>query len=109
MGHDHEEVGLLESQFLDFFLVVGGLALEDDLLGVHGMPLLVLDPLLEVGDLSGTDSTVCVGSISMENTSPFRFFILIFIVSLEKFINAQESSAKKTGRPINIIEWIEHH
>jgi hypothetical protein len=87
LGHDHEEVGLLESQFLDFFLVVGGLALEDDLLRINRVPLLVLDLLLQVGDLNGRASTVWVGSISTENTSPFRFFILIFIVSLEKFIN----------------------
>lgn len=93
MGHDHEEVGLLESQFLDFFLVVGGLALEDDLLRINRVPLLVLDLLLQVGDLNGRASTVWVGSISTENTSPFRFFILIFIVSLEKFINGQEFSA----------------
>ena len=93
MGHDHEEVGLLESQFLDFFLVVGGLALEDDLLRINRVPLLVLDLLLQVGDLNLRASTVWVGSISTENTSPFRFFILIFIVSLEKFINGQEFSA----------------
>jgi hypothetical protein len=93
LGHDHEEVGLLESQFLDFFLVVGGLALEDDLLRINRVPLLVLDLLLQVGDLNLRASTVWVGSISTENTSPFRFFILIFIVSLEKFINGQEFSA----------------
>lgn len=63
LGHDHEEVGLLESQFLDFFLVVGGLALEDDLLRINRMPLLVLDLLLQVGDLNGRASTVWVGSI----------------------------------------------
>lgn len=56
LGHDDEEVGLLESQFFDFFVVVGGLALEDDLLRIDGMPLLLADLLLEVGDgLAGVD------------------------------------------------------
>jgi hypothetical protein len=78
--HDDEKVSLLECEFFDFFFVGGGLALEDDLLGFDGMALLVADLLLEVGDLHGRAGTVWLGSISTANTSPFRFFMLIFMI-----------------------------
>jgi hypothetical protein len=80
LGHDNKEVGLLEAELFDFFVVGGGLAFEDDLLGVDGVPLLVTDLLLEVCDLGEGGSTVWLGSISTANTSPFRFFMLIFMI-----------------------------
>jgi hypothetical protein len=42
--------------------------------------LLLADLLLEVGDLNGSGGTVWLGSISTEKTSPFRFFMLIFMI-----------------------------
>lgn len=51
MGHHHEEVSLLQGQLLDLFFVGGGLALEDNLLGIDGVPLLVSDLFLEFSDL----------------------------------------------------------
>ena len=44
------------------------------------MALLLADLLLEVGDLTGSGGTVWLGSISTEKTSPFRFFMLIFMI-----------------------------
>jgi len=41
--------------------------------------LFLTDLLLEVGDLNGRGRTVWLGSIYTENTSPFRFFMFIFI------------------------------
>ena len=43
------------------------------------MAFLFFDFFLEVGDLGEQVSTVCVGSMSMEKTSPLRFLILTFI------------------------------
>jgi hypothetical protein len=85
LGHDDEEVGLLEAELFDFFIVGGGLAFEDDLLGVDGVPLLVTDLFLEVCDLRKGASTVWLGSISTANTYPFRFFMLIFMIFQIKY------------------------
>lgn len=85
MSHDDQEVGLLEAKFFDFLIVGGSLAFEDDLLGVDGVPLLVTDLFLEVCDLREGASTVWLGSISTANTSPFRFFMLIFMIFQIKF------------------------
>jgi hypothetical protein len=52
LSHDHEEVSLFEGEFFDFLLIGGGLPLEDNFLGVYGMPLLVTDLLLELADLT---------------------------------------------------------
>lgn len=85
LSHDDQEVGLLEAELFDFFIIGGSLAFEDDLLGVDGVSLLVTDLFLEVSDLCEGASTVWEGSISTANTYPFRFFMLIFMIFQIKF------------------------
>ena len=79
LAHDDQKVSLLDSQLLQRFLVFGGFTLEDDLHRPGGHTLLGLYFLLQACDLTYTDCTLTVGSISIEKISPFKFFRLIFI------------------------------
>lgn len=79
LGHDDDEIGLLDGQFFDRVLVGHCLALEDDLERVGGQSLGFLDFGLEVLDLRGWAVTLSVGSTSTWNTSPLRFLTDSFI------------------------------
>ena len=61
LTHDHDEVSLLDAEFLDGVVVVDCLALEDDFEGIGWHALGLLDFVFEGEDLARTGSTLSAG------------------------------------------------
>lgn len=78
--HDDQEIVILDADVGEYVGVVGGLALEDDLLRVDFESFGFEDLLLEVEDLGNGSDTEASESMSTLMTSPLRVLTVNFMI-----------------------------